>query len=155
MKKLIFSGILTSIFAISSVAFADPEPGSTVLGVGENDTTLTTKKYVDDGLIYVYDKVKTAKNTADTAKNTADAAMEAIGDNNSGLTKRVKDLEDNPATYTAGTGIDITNGTVSVDGLDDTKTNNNKDKVYVYRNGALEELPVTNNWSASVLGEED
>ena len=171
MKKLIFSGVLTSLLVITSVAFAEPdpvvvpEPGSAAVGAG--NTTLTTKKYVDDGLIYVYDKAKTAESTANTAKSTAntakstadaaktaaDTALDAINNEETGLKKRVKYLEDNPATYNAGTGIDITNGTVSVDGLDDTKTNNNKDKIYIYKNGALQELPVTNNWNPSILGD--
>lgn len=170
MKKLIFSGFLTSVLVMTSVAFAE-EP-ATNQTTDTSSTTLTTKKYVDDGLIYVYDKVKAAKTVADNASaainNAQTGLLKRVGDieedvNNAttGLKARVSELENKTYdSFDQGVGITITTNQstgkkeINVEGLADT-TGNNADKIYVYQDGALTELPVTSSWSPTVLGESE
>ena len=53
--------------------------------------------------------------------------------------------------YTAGEngGITISNHQVSITGLADTKTVENKDDLYVYKDGTLEKLSVVKTWNPS------
>ena len=169
MKKVTFFGMMALLVGSSS-AFAEGEP-----------TSLTTKNYVDQGLIEVNNRIKTVQTTANTASSTAAAAsatataasnkvdtLEAtvgnssdglvkevndlkttVGDNTSGLVKKVNDLEGQVgATYTGGVGISVNqNNEIGLDGLDGAEDN----KMYVFKNGAWVELPVTNTFNPNIL----
>ena len=74
-KRAVFSGVMALLVG-SSAAWAD------------DNTTLTTKNYVDSGLRAVYDVAKDAS--------------DAIGDANSGLIKDVNDLKDTVGDSTDG-----------------------------------------------------
>ena len=88
--------------------------------------------------------------TSGLAKEVSDLDTQVNG--NGGLDDRVTALENNPsATYTEGTGIDITNGSISVDGLATTQAAGNTTKMYIYQNGALTEMPVASSWSTDGL----
>ena len=110
--------------------------------------TLATKKYVDQGLIYVYDKMVTKddelQDEIDELKNTVDALEDG------GLTQRVKELEDNQLSAGVGIVIDTNAETdkkeINVKGLAATKSDENKEKIYVYKNGKLVELQTVKNW---------
>ena len=145
------------------------------------ETTLTTKNYVDQGLIEVNSRIQAVQSTANTASSTAAAASAAataasdkvdaleetigdasdglvkevndlkttVGDNASGLVKKVNDLEGQVgATYTGGVGISVNqNNEIGLDGLDGSEDN----KIYVFKNGAWVELPVTNTFNPNIL----
>ncbi len=88
--------------------------------------------------------------TSGLAKEVSDLDTQVNG--NGGLDDRVTALENNPsAQYTAGDGIDITNGAISVDGLATTQAAGNTTKMYIYQNGALTEMPVVSSWSTDGL----
>jgi len=72
-----------------------------------------------------------------------------------GLTGRIESLESDvlslqTGAVSAGTGIAVSGNTISVAGLNNT-TGANAGNVYVYKNGALTELPMATTWSDSVL----
>ena len=82
------------------------------------------------------------------------ALQNTVGDTTTAgtLAYKVAQLENNPSTqYNAGTGIDITNGAISVDGLATTQAAGNTTKMYIYQNGALTEMPVVSSWSTDGL----
>lgn len=96
MKKIAFSGLMTSLFVMTGAAFAD-----------ESATALTTKNYVDSGLRAVYQKASAAESaaSANTSSITAlqsavnqhaeliDGLTSAIGDGESGLVADVAGLQ--------------------------------------------------------------
>lgn len=110
--------------------------------------TLATKSYVDQGLIYVYDKMVAKddelQDEIDELKNTVDVLEDG------GLTQRVKELEDNQLSAGIGVVIDTNAETdkkeINVKGLAATKSDENKEKIYVYKNGNLVELQTVKNW---------
>lgn len=135
MKKTVFICLLMTMLMTTNSVLAGTE-------------ALATKNYVDQGLIYVYDKM-VSKDTElqdeiDELKNTVDA----MGDG--GLTQRVKELEDNQLSAGVGVVIDTNAETdkkeINVKGLAATKTDENKEKIYVYKNGNLVELQTVKNW---------
>lgn len=103
MKKVVFSGIM-AVLVGSTSAFA------------EGETTLTTKNYVDQGLIEVNNRIKNVSTTATNAASTANAASETanaasekvdalentIGDATDGLVKEVNDLKTTVGDNTSG-----------------------------------------------------
>jgi peptidoglycan hydrolase CwlO-like protein len=161
MKKVVFSFI--ALLFGTSTSFAT---------VDEN-TTLTTKNYVDSGLRAVYNVAKDAETTANTASATATAASEkvddleetigdandglvkdvndlkgTVGDANSGLVKKVNDLENTVgASYTGGVGVSVNaNNEINLD-----VPSTNDGKTYVFKDGQWVELPVVNAWDPSIL----
>ncbi len=113
--------------------------------------TLATKNYVDQGLLYVYGKVvdKDAElqDQIDDLKETVNTTTEA------GLAERVEELEENQLNAGVGITIDVNETSqkkeIKVQGLEATKDENNKDKIYVYQGGVLTELPTVNNWNGT------
>ncbi len=103
MKKIVFSGFMASVLMASSAAFAD------------DNTTLTTKNYVDSGLREVYKVATGAENGAVKDLQTA------VGDSTGGLVKDVADLKTAVGDSTDGLvkDVDDLKGTVgdSTDGL--------------------------------------
>ena len=144
-----------------------------------DDGALTTKKYVNDGLEFVYKvangvspgAVKTLQETvsgraADPENNIeattglvgdVAALQNAVGDATGGLVKRVTDLEATTG-YTAGTGVAVTpgeNGDPSAIGI--AVPNNATDGAkYVFQSdgnggGTWTKIDVVNTWDSSFL----
>jgi len=175
MKKLLTSLMVLTLFIGAGSAFAEGE--EPVVTPSSSEVALTTQKYVDDGLIYVYGKAKAAQTTANTAvtaagnaQTAADAAqadvdalettVSDLNDTVEGHTDTLEDLQSqidaleaasSDTTYQAGTGITISgnNNAVSVAGLANTEAG----KRYIYKDGVLTELEVANNWNPNILGD--
>ena len=147
MKKILCSGLMVTTLLSTVSAMADPEPQAVV-----PNSALTTKGYVDAGLREVYGAATSAQSTADGVVSRVTALETTVGNSTSGLVKDVADLQNtvqnlpNGTTYTAGDGIYINNGTISIKDLDDTKAVGNTDKMYVFQNGELIEIPVAGSW---------
>ena len=99
------------------------------------------------------------------------ALQQTVGDETTAgtLAYKVNQLESSSTVYTAGNGINIdtandntisvkageglavdsTTKNITIDGLATTKTSGNTDKMYVYKNGALTEMPVVDTWDTS------
>ena len=146
MKRNFLCGLIASVSMISIGAYAD-----------NDDNALTTKKYVNDGLEYVY---KVASGISDGAVKSLQTIVGNAADpaNNveaTGLVKRVTDLE-NSNGYTAGTGIKVTPGTgdnPSTIGLDVTTSANT---TYVFKTdangaGTWSEMEVADTWDPTFL----
>lgn len=109
MKKLGISVIALSAVMAGSSAFA-----------AVNDTSLTTKKYVDDGLNYVYGKVKANKNEIGVKANgttiqTSTGLYKEIEDLDSevgGLSDDVTSLSGTVAGHTTAIGVKANGTTV-------------------------------------------
>jgi len=168
MKRNFLCGLIASVSMISIGAYADPVPDA-------SSAALTTKGYVDDGLKYVYKvasgisdgAVKSLQtivgNAADPANNVeatglvgdVEALQKTVGNETSGLVKRVTDLEESNG-YTAGTGIKVTPGTgdnPSTIGLDVTTSANT---TYVFKTdangaGTWSEMEVADTWDPTFL----
>jgi len=166
MKRNFLCGLIASVSMISIGAYADPVPDA-------SSAALTTKGYVDDGLKYVYKvasgisdgAVKSLQNIVGAPANGSDPATGLVGDvealqktvgnETSGLVKRVTDLE-NSNGYTAGTGIKVTPGTgdnPSTIGLDVTTSANT---TYVFKTdangaGTWSEMEVADTWDPTFL----
>ena len=113
MKKIVFSGFMASVLMASSAAFAD------------DNTTLTTKNYVDSGLRAVYrvatgaengavKDLQTAVGTAGTGGNAGtgltgdvEALQDTVGDSTNGLVKDVDDLQTAVGDSTGGLVKDV------------------------------------------------
>lgn len=107
MKKIVFSGFMASVLMASSAAFAD------------DNTTLTTKNYVDSGLRAVYRVATGAENGAVKDLQTTVGATGTGGNASTGLVGDVEALQD--AIGTAGTGGNAGTGlTGDVEALQDT-----------------------------------
>jgi hypothetical protein len=96
------------------------------------------------------------------------ALQQTVGDATTAgtLAYKVNQLESSSTVYTAGNGINIdtandntisvkageglavdsTTKNITIDGLATTKASGNTDKMYVYKNGALTEMPVVDTW---------
>ncbi|MBQ6027508.1 MAG: hypothetical protein IJL21_03095 [Alphaproteobacteria bacterium] len=166
MKRNFLCGLIASVSMISIGAYADPVPDA-------SSAALTSKGYVDDGLKYVYKvasgisdgAVKSLQNIVGAPANGSDPATGLVGDvealqktvgnETSGLVKRVTDLE-NSNGYTAGTGVKVTPGTgdnPSTIGLDVTTSANT---TYVFKTdangaGTWSEMEVADTWDPTFL----
>ena len=168
MKKITFFGIAALLVGTGS-AFA------------EGETSLTTKNYVDQGLIEVNSRIKTVKTTADNAATTAAAASstataasnkvdtleQKIGDETDGLVKDVNDLKTTVGDNTKGLVKKVNDlegqvGATYTGGVGISVDQNNEiglkgldgaedNKTYVFKNGAWVELPVVNTWNSNIL----
>lgn len=168
MKKSMVCGLMMSVSMFSIAAYAD-----------NDDNALTTKKYVNDGLEFVYKvangvspgAVKTLQETvsgrAADPENNIEATTGLVGDvaalqntvNNAttGLVKRVTDLEATTG-YTAGTGVVVTPGenddpsTIGI-AVPSNATNGTK---YVFQSdgnggGTWTKMEVADTWSSTFL----
>ena len=140
MKKSALYGLIASLSVVSVADAADSTP-------------LVTQNYVDSGLRAVYkaatDKVTELREEINgdgtTAGLSGDVAQlkETVGDENSGLVKKVNELSVGNRVYTAGDGVNISvnsetgTGVVSVSGAAATTEAGNTDKMYVFKNGTL------------------
>ena len=168
MKQTALFGIIAMLVGSTS-AFAAGE------------ATLTTKNYVDQGLIEVNNRIKTVKTTADNASTAASNAVatanaasdkvddlaETIGDETDGLVKDVEDLKDTVGDANGGlvkrvtelegkTAAEYTGGVgISVNSNNQIGLNGltgaQDGKTYVFKDGAWVELPVVDTWDASIL----
>lgn len=151
MKKIILSSIIASALGLTS-AFADVA------------ATVASKSYVDSGLQAVYNNVNGKIGDINTAIGNAssqgvaasgligqiEALQTAVGDENdsNSIVGRIEALEENAIvnpTPSAGAGIDITSGAISINGLDTTTSNDNK--IYVLQNNEATELNVQTTWT--------
>lgn len=114
--------------------------------------TLATKRYVDQGLIYVYDtlsgKIITLENkvgdeNSGLIKAVADL-QNAVGTTEEGsLGQRVADLENNQLSAGAGITIDE-DKKINIKGLESA----DEDSIYVYQDGEFKPLGIADDWSA-------
>lgn len=114
--------------------------------------TLATKRYVDQGLIYVYDtlsgKIITLENkvgdeNSGLVKAVADL-QNAVGTTEEGsLGQRVADLENNQLSAGAGITIDE-DKKINIKGLESA----DEDSIYVYQDGEFKPLGIADDWSA-------
>ena len=160
-NKVIFFGLMMAILVFSGAAMA--EDPTTPVTVPNNSTALnastnqlTTKNYVDSGLRAVYGVTQTNAEKIGNL-NSVDIVVE---DENAPGGERgvanlveainiVKDIAEDAAatTYNGTNGVTINNNTrqVSLNGVA------NNDKMYAYKNGTFEEIPVVNEWDSGVL----
>jgi len=149
MKKIVMSSIIASVLGVTS-AFADVA------------ATVASKSYVDSGLQAVYNNVNNKIGNINTVIGNVssqgveasgllgqiEALQDAVGDENdsNSIVGRIEALESNGLTgQSAGAGIDITDGTISIDGLSATTATDNK--IYVLQNNEATELNVQTTWT--------
>lgn len=143
MKKIILSSIIASALGLTS-AFADVV------------ATVASKSYVDSGLQAVYNNVNgKIGDINDAIGNVSSQGVEASGilgqiealqDDSDSIVGRIEALESNGLnSQSAGAGIDITSGTISINGLDATTSSDNK--IYVLQNNEATELNVQTTWN--------
>ncbi|MCQ2572090.1 MAG: hypothetical protein MJ165_03805 [Alphaproteobacteria bacterium] len=149
MKKIIMSSIIASALGLTS-AFADVA------------ATVASKSYVDSGLQAVYNNVNGKIGDINTVIGNVssqgveasgllgqiEALQDAVGDGNDSdsIVGRIEALESNGfSSQSAGAGIDVTSGTISINGLDTTTGSDNK--IYVLQNNEATELNVQTTWS--------
>ena len=158
MKKIILSSIIASALGMTS-AFADVA------------ATVASKSYVDSGLQAVYNNVdgkitgvKTVIGTEATQTENATGLIgdvRALEDDVEGLQTavgsattagsilyRIKDLEENgfsASDITGTAGVNVSNGVVSINGLDTSTGSDNK--IYVLQNNEATELNVQTTWT--------
>lgn len=169
MKSKFLCGLIMSVSMFSIGAYAADDSGA-----------LTTKKYVNDGLEFVYKvasgasdgTVKTLQQQVGTATDgktpgtgligTVETLQNTIGDENSGLIQKVNSLTESSKTYDADNGIKITPGTTDddpskielalpADAADGTR--------YIYQSdgkggGTWIRVDVADTWNASFLNEQ-
>ncbi len=143
MKKIILSSIIASALGLTS-AFADVV------------ATVASKSYVDSGLQAVYNNVNGKIGDINDAIGNASSQgveasgilgqIEALQDDSDSIVGRIEALESNGLNSpSAGSGINITSGTISINGLDAETGSDNK--IYVLQNNKVTELDVQTEWN--------